>query len=377
MLVYNSHGVTEGRTMAIEIRHDVPVKQLLFDPHNPRLPELLGKNQTEIFRFLVSEIGIQDVLQSIAASGMIEGDPVIAREAEGKTKAGSDEGKRYYVIEGNRRLAALKLLNGERIGDGQEEPALPNLAPAAANTVQKLTIQLGWPETDIDAYLGYKHVTATREWPPEAKARFVIDRVKGDFSTNTLSDFAKRLGTTPPTLRRWIVAYLALKQAQTKGLFDPQEAPAKRYFGTFYTLLGSQEVQKFLGLKSDPVAENPVPKDKLPELAEFISWVIGTKKKVPVVNSRKQQELDAVLSSPSALRHFRSRRDLDAALLYTEFNAREISDKLLSAAYGIEECLPKLFDVRKDPNVVGAIGALDVAYQKMKRNTEEPQNAKA
>jgi hypothetical protein len=363
--------------MAIEIKKDVDIKHLLFDPHNPRLPELLGKNQTEIFRFLVDEIGIQDVLQSIAASGMIEGDPIIAREAESNKDAKSSEEKRYYVIEGNRRLAALKLLNGEKIGDGQDEPPVPKLDSSLAPTIKKLTIQVGWPERDIDAYLGYKHVTATREWPPEAKARFVIDRVKGKFSAETLADFARRLGTKTPTLRRWIVAYLALKQAQAAGLFEPQDAPGKRYFGTFYTLLGSLEVQTFLGIRSEPVNENPVGKDDLPKLGEFIGWVIGTKKQPPIVNSRKQRELDAVLSSPSALRYFRSRRDLDAALLYTEFNAKEIQDKLLSSAYAIEECLPKLFDVRRDAGVVGAIEALDIAYQKLKRNTEEPQNAKA
>lgn len=161
------------------------------------------------------------------------------------------------------------------------------------------------------------------------------------------------------------------------GLFDPQEAPAKRYFGTFYTLLGSQQVQSFLGVKSDSVSDNPVAQDHFPNLREFISWAIGTKKTPPVVNSRKQQELDAVLSSPSALQHFRLRRDLEAALLYTEFNAKEISAKLLTAAYGIEECLPKLFDVREDTGVLNAIKTLENAYEKLKRNTEQPQTAKS
>jgi transposase-like protein len=349
------------------VTREVEIKDLLFDSDNPRLPELLGKDQREIFRFLVSEIGVEDVIQSIAASGMIQGDPVIAREVKDK---------KYYVIEGNRRLAALKLLNGEKIGDGKPEPNVPQIDAALRKSIGKISIQLGWDRAEIDAYLGYKHVTATREWPPEAKARFVVDRVKGNFSSENLAAFAKRLGTTPPILRRWIVAYLALKQAQRVGLFDPQDAPAKRYFGTFYTLLGSQQVQNFLGVKSEPVTENPVEQNQLPNLKEFISWVIGTKKAPPLINSRRQKELDAVLSSPSALQHFRLRGDLDAALLYTEFNAKEISSKLLSSAYGIEECLPKLFDVREDPAVVNAIKALENAYEKLRRNTEEPQNAK-
>lgn len=354
--------------MAIETIKDVEIKQLLFDPHNPRLPELLGKTQTEIFRFLVDEIGVEDVLQSIASSGVIEGDPIIARKAE--------QNGQFYVIEGNRRLAALKLLNGEKIGDGEEEPSVPELSATAAPTIKKVNIQVGWTDEALDAYLGYKHVTATREWPPEAKARFVINKVKGNYSADNLTSFAKRLGTKLPTLRRWLIAFLALEQAKAAGRFDPAEAYARRYFGTFYTLLGSEEVQAFLGLESDPISATPVPPDHLPQLEEFIGWSIGTKKIPPVINSRKQKELSAVLSSPSALQHFRLRRDLDAALLYTEYNAKEISEKLLTAAYTIEECLPKLFDVRKDQKVAAAIKEVDNAYKKLQRNTEEAQPAK-
>lgn len=345
----------------------VEIKDLWFDPHNPRLPELQGKEQKEIFRFLVDEIGIEDVLQSIAASGMIEGDPIIAREAEDK--------KHFYVIEGNRRLAALKLLNGEKIGDGEAEPTVPEIAAALKASIGKISIQTGWPGADIVAYLGYKHVTATRQWPPEAKARFVIDKVQGDFSPSNLASFAKRLGTTPPTLRRWIIALLALKQAEGAGKFDPKEAPGRRYFGAFYTLLGSQQVQTFVGLITDPVTQNPVPEDHLQNLAEFIAWTVGTKKEPPFVDSRDQRELSAVLASPAALQHFRLKRKLDAALLYTDFNAGEISSKLFSAAITIEACFPKLFDVRNDPSVVSAIKSLDNAYAGLKRNTKDPQKA--
>jgi hypothetical protein len=362
--------------MAIR-KQEVQVRQLLFDPQNPRLPKLLGKSQPEIFRFLVDEIGIDDVLQSIAAAGMIEGDPIIAKESESNKEAKSDEEKRYFVVEGNRRLAALKLLNGEKIGDGQEEPVVPILLPSAIPTTRKVVIQLGWTEQDLDTYLGYKHVTATREWPPEAKARFVISKVKGDFSPENLTSFAKRLGASLPALRRWLVALLTLQQAQAAGRFDPKEAYARRYFGTFYTLLGSEQVQAFLGLASDPITTNPVPPDHLPQLEEFIGWSIGTKAAPPVINSRKQQKLNAVLSSPSALQHFRLRRDLDAAILYTEYNAKEISSKLLNAAYGMEECLPKLFDVREDAAVLSGIEALDAAYKKLQINVAEPKAPKA
>lgn len=342
-------------TKTVEISH------LHFDPHNPRLPEDLADDQRKIFRFLVDDIGIEDVLNSLAASGVIIGDPMIARPAE---RTGE-----YYIIEGNRRLAALKLLNGEKIGDGQPESAIPNLAPQIAESVKQATIQLGWDQDQLDAYLGYKHVTAAREWAPEAKARFVVTKCRGDYSESALSKFARRLGTNLPTLRRWLVAYLALKQAESAGKFDPEDAYQKRYFGTFYTLLGSQQVQDFLALKSGSLTIAPVPSDHMDRLAELITWIVGTKKSPPLVNSRSQQKFDAVLASPGALRYFRSKKNLEGALLYTEFNSGEIAEKLQTAAYTIEECLPKVFDVREDPKVISAIENLDRAFEKLKLNT--------
>jgi hypothetical protein len=344
--------------MAIETI-PVDVKDLLFDPGNPRLPE--KENQRQIFRFLVDDIGIEDLLNSIAASGVIEGDPIIARPA--------GQAGKYYVIEGNRRLAALRLLNGESIGDGKPQPAPPAVNPEIAATLGQIKVQVGWDKDKVDAYLGYKHVTAAREWTPEAKAKFVLSRCDDDFSDRNLSEFARRLGTTLPTLRRWLIAYLTLKQAETEGRFDPEKAYQKRYFGTFYTLLGSQQIQEFLALKSGAVAKTPVPPDHLDRLTEFIGWVVGTKEIPPILNSRSQQKFDFVLASPSALQYFRAKRNLEGALLYTEFNSGQIAEKLLNAAYTIEECLPKIFDVKDDPKVISAVENLDRAFQKLKINT--------
>jgi hypothetical protein len=346
----------------------VQIERLLFDPQNPRLPEDLQGSQKRIFRYLVDDIGVEDLLNSMAASGVIECDPMIAREAE-------DD--RFYIIEGNRRLAALKLLNGERIGDGVAEPSVPSITPEIASTLKEVRIQLGWDQDKLEAYLGYKHVTAARQWTPEAKAKFVLTHCGGDFSDENLSKFSRRVGTTPPTLRRWLIAYLALKQAEREGRFEPSEAYAKRYFGTFYTLLGSQQVQDFLGLKSGAISDTPVPASHLDKMGEFISWVIGTKKTPPILNSRSQQKFDAVLSSPSALQYFRAKKNLEGALLYTEFNSSQVAEKLLNAAYTIEECLPKIFDVKDEPNVISAVENLERAFQKLKINTaEQPSTAR-
>ena len=295
--------------MPIEFK-TVEVKNLLFDPHNPRLPSEIGSSEKEIFRFLVDEIGVDDLLNSIASSGVIEGDPIIARDAEVPGK--------FYVIEGNRRLAALKILNGQKIGDGQVEPNAPTISANIAASVKQVTVQTGWEEDQLEAYLGYKHVTATREWSPEAKARFVLERCKEDFSNENLAKFAKRLGTTLPTLRRWLVAFWTLRQAEKIGVFDPSKAATKRYFGTFYTLLGSHEVQKFLALESENLTDSPVPNDHIVELAEFISWTIGTKKSPPLVNSRKQKEPWMLFYRVQVVFSISAAREISTRLSFTQ-----------------------------------------------------------
>ena len=345
--------------MPIE-HQDVHLGELHFDPDNPRLPPGVGATQTKIFRYLVDSIGVEDLLRALSSSGMIPSDPIIVRPT-------NDQLDGYYVIEGNRRLAALKLLSGERIDDDLPAPKVPQISAEIARTFDRITVELGWEPEQLASYLGYKHVTSAKEWAPEAKARFVKHHAAGDFSETSLRQFARQLGTTYPTLRRWLIADLTLEQAEHRGFFDPQYATTKRYFGRFYTLLGGTAVQNFLGLTGG-ITVNPVPPDMIKNLEDFIVWSVGTKTKKATLSSRDQSKLEAVLQSPRALKYFRTTRDLSAALFYTEYNTAEIATQLRSASYTIEECLVKLNDVKEDPSVVEAFDDLTRAYEKAKLN---------
>lgn len=158
-------------------------------------------------------------------------------------------------------------------------------------------------------------------------------------------------------------------------MFDPDLAPAKGYFGTFYTLLGGKQAQEFLHLQDDPLTDSPVPEDHLDALGEFINWTIGTRNKPAIVNSRKQKPFEQVLGSPKALEHFRVKGDLEASLLHTEYNAEEIAAKFRTATYTVEDCLTKLFDVRENATVKDAFSAFEGAYRKAKLNMRGEQEA--
>jgi len=338
---------------------EVELKDLHFDPHNPRLIGEFNGDDKKIFRYLISDIGVDDLLQSISTVGFIDGDPVIVRE---RAKDG------YFVIEGNRRLAALKLLTGETPEDDEPLPAVPALSADRIERLKKIQVQTGWSDERLQAYLGYKHVTAAREWPPEAKAKFVYEHAKGDYSRDNLTKFAKTLGTNYASLKRWLVAYLALRQAEENGKFEASEAPSKRFFGTFYTLLGGSAAREFLSLQDDPITVTPVRVDHIDQLGEFVEWTIGNKKEPPRINSRDQAKFERVLSSPKALDYFKVKRDLEGALLYTEYTAGEVAGKLREATYSIDECLPRLYDVREDSTVREAFTSFEQAYKKARLN---------
>src|SRR4029077_12802078 len=77
----------------------VKVDTLRFDPENPRLGgEAVGKNQEQIRKYLEGEPHYAlDLVGSIVENGFLPYEPLIVREDNGK----------YFVIEGNRRLAAV------------------------------------------------------------------------------------------------------------------------------------------------------------------------------------------------------------------------------------------------------------------------------
>ena len=346
-------------------RLEAKLTDLYFDPENPRLfAEFNQDDQSAMFRYLITDIGVEDLLQSIAASGLINADPIIVKDRP----AGG-----YFVIEGNRRIAALKLLTGTTPNDHLPLPTIPDISEEKLDSLQTVPVQSEWPDDLLQAYLGYKHVTAAREWSPEAKAKFVFEHARGDLSKQNLQRFAKTLGTNLATLKRWLIAYLTLREAERENIFDPTNTTAKGYFGTFYTLLGGRQAREFLHLENDPVTEAPVPRDKLNRLSEFINWTIGTREKPALINSRQQTKFEQVLGSHRALEHFRVKGDLEASLLYTEYNSEEIAAALRKAAYTIEGCLTTLFDVRDNNKVKEAFGELERAYRKAKLNMTAEQ----
>ena len=79
----------------------IPFAKLLLDAENPRLPERIRRqSQSEILRYLREQGVLEELARSYLDNGFFQHEPLIV------VRGGADAN--YTVVEGNRRLAALK-----------------------------------------------------------------------------------------------------------------------------------------------------------------------------------------------------------------------------------------------------------------------------
>lgn len=92
------------------VKHEkIPVTNLILDSKNPRLPKSMSnKSEKEIINFLLSDASLIELMLAISKNDFFEGEQLLVVP---------DEGDKYLVVEGNRRLSAVKLLHNPELGE--------------------------------------------------------------------------------------------------------------------------------------------------------------------------------------------------------------------------------------------------------------------
>ncbi len=147
---------------------DWPVERLLLDSTNPRLPESLDeRDQLALLRFFEQEYDLEELGWSMAEKGYFNEEPLL-------TVTDPIEESRRIVIEGNRRLAALRLLTDPRARDAIGKRLWYQLAESAADQdLSSVPTRNYASKADLLEYLGFRHVSGLLQWSADAKARFV------------------------------------------------------------------------------------------------------------------------------------------------------------------------------------------------------------
>lgn len=304
----------------------VKVKNLHFDYDNPRLAEYgitKATPEDEILQILWDAMDVRELVQSIAASGFFPQEALIV----------ADEDGRKVVIEGNRRLAAVKvLLAGDHNGD--RGWAIPEITPEARAALQTLPT-ISSSRKDAWRFLGFKHVNGPAKWSSYAKAAY-ISTVHKTFKI-PLSDIANQIGDRHNTVQRLYRGLMVLEQAERHGVYNRDNVFRNRLaFSHLYTGLDYEGISGFLNVApKETETDSPVPDEKLKELGELLVWLYGNKSEAtpPVVETQNPdlRRLNAVVANREAVAALRAGEDLSKAYEISRPATSVFEEALLAA----------------------------------------------
>jgi hypothetical protein len=296
--------------------HEIPVDNLLFDFENPRLT--MGddiKTDTDMVRLLWHNMSVDEIVDSIAANGFFREEPLIAiPEKPNKTDPANDK---FIVVEGNRRLAAVRLLLSSALQKLVGAKEIPPVDQKLRQDLQKLPVGVYQKREYVWAYLGFRHINGPKPWDALGKAKFVAS-VHEDQGLD-LDTIAKQIGDRNVTVKRLYRGFTLLRQAEKYAGFDRDDANAYRFFFShLYTAADQTEFQKFLGIEPESsLKKDPVPNRKLKQLAELMLWIYGSRanKKEPLVQTQYPDinTLREVVKSPEGISALRAGYGLERA----------------------------------------------------------------
>lgn len=300
----------------------VPVDLLDFDLNNPRFTpdkEPDGITDAAVISMLATTADLAELIQSISTSGYINIEPLIVIERNG----------RLAVLEGNRRLAAVKVLRDPELAK-QAKVSIPQMDGDVRGTLERLLVYRVSSEDDARDLIGFKHINGPQAWDAFAKARFAARWLDAQHSKRdagqpyyTLQQIASRMGDQHLTIFRMVTAFFVLEQAEKAGIYHISDRKKKSFsFSHLYTGLAYEEFSTYLGMArpdrtADP-SRNPVPVERHRELGQLLTWLYGSKDRdvEPVVKSQNPDlgRLRGVLASPPAVAMLVARNNLDEAV---------------------------------------------------------------
>ena len=153
---------------------------LHLDTKNPCLDrERFARAPREIIQYLFEHYKAMEVAQSIATRGYFPNEPLLAVKENG----------RLVVIEGNRRLAALKALREPALLGGKYERQVERLARnmASRNLIANVPVMIAPSRKDTDRQIAGRHVgTPVLAWRAENRASFILDKLAEGYDNDSL-----------------------------------------------------------------------------------------------------------------------------------------------------------------------------------------------
>jgi len=340
---------------AIQRPADVPLEDttkisvdwLKLDRENPRLVGISAlATEESIIAQLYRGEELGELLQSIAANGYLDIEPLIVWLDSADQK--------FTVLEGNRRLAAIRLFREPALVDTvarneRLKIGVPEIAPATLATLSEVSVYRVPDRDAARSFIGFKHINGAAKWESYAKAKFAAEWYKS--GNVSLEDISEKIGDRHDTIKRMVAAIYVLEQAERESIFSLSNRKITKFnFSHLYTALSRTTYMTYLGLETawsryDPQPA-PVPADKLDRLREVLVWIYGSREddREPVVQSQNPdiKNLGETLASTEGLHILRAGGTLAEAHATTRSADETLSASLIRARSTLREAANSL-----------------------------------
>ncbi len=304
---------------------------LKFDPENPRFYRLNDASDVEsVVEEMLDKEGAQNLMLSIGQKGYFAGEPLLVVSENGNAP--------FTVVEGNRRLAAVKLLNGEipppprrkvSIGQIRDDAAIKDFPTELPCLVYKA-------RKDVLRYLGYRHITGIQEWDALSKARYLAELKETFYShgskTKQLKSLANEIGSRSDYVAQLLTALNLYIRAESNQSFFGLPLSAKDVeFSYLTTALNYSSICEWLGLESKSDIEMPGLQEE--NLKHAFGWFFSKDQlgRTVLGESRNLSDLAAVVQNPDAVKVLLETNQLAEAYLYSDGPQQALESAMQSA----------------------------------------------
>ena len=215
---------------------------------------------------------------------------------------------------------------------------------------------------DVEAFLGFRHVTGIEEWDPADKAAYISRMI--DEGNMTYHEVMRKIGSKTPTVRQHYIAHRLLLEID-KSTDIPDENFESR-FSVMYLSLRTPGVEKYLKLdtKAEPdEVKLSVSNIDNVKLQHFAEWIFGNEDKDPVFkDSRKVDLFGHILNHPESVAYLEDSKNpnFEIAVQLSGGDELEVEGFIKLASENVQLALTRAHRFKESKPVVKAAKELAV-----------------
>jgi len=302
----------------------IKLENLYFDPNNLRYDDDFGfnpipanriinkSNQLKVFNKLRNDNA--ELIDSIIENDFLYIEMIIVEKIDNEN---------YYVIEGNRRLSALKYI--------KDNYDIDDLKPKLQEIIRNgLEVKVNSSNYDEDILMGMRHISGVKHWNGFSKAKLVVKlKDKKEYNFEKIS---KKIGKRVADIKKQYFSFKLLQKMEDDGY---TKFEITNLYTIFYETLGKPSFREWLGWD-----ETKLEFSNRDNLERFYDWI--TKKEdengniinEAISNPQSLREVSKILNDEYALEILDTTRNVYEAI----HNSTILKDKEL------EKTLKKVLD---------------------------------